>query len=197
MGVKAVVEAVWEPKQEGELDGLTVETPWDDEARVSEIAGWCDEGLGVVGMIYTDLTPYVLPGLSGMVIWLMRRVDHQTTLPHCSTSVTPSHSPRPRSKCSCRPPIRSHTLSRRGSHRRAHFPRASSRAVLRVQRRAVSTSLRGRRQSRERRWSRLALSKQPSILGSSGFANPVTGSISRKYSTGQLIHPIHTMVSRR
>jgi nuclear protein localization family protein 4 len=64
MGVKAVVEAVWEPKQEGELDGLTVETPWEDEARVSEIASWCDQGLGVVGMIYTDLTPYVAPILS-------------------------------------------------------------------------------------------------------------------------------------
>lgn len=57
MGVKAVVEAVWEPKQEGELDGLTVEVPWSDETRVREIAGWCEKGLGVVGMIYTDLTP--------------------------------------------------------------------------------------------------------------------------------------------
>jgi len=57
MGVKCVVEAVWEPKQEGELDGLTVETPWSDEDRVSEIASWCDGGLGVVGMMYTDLTP--------------------------------------------------------------------------------------------------------------------------------------------
>ncbi|OCF41793.1 nuclear protein localization protein 4 [Kwoniella heveanensis CBS 569] len=57
MGVKTVVEAVWEPKQEGELDGLTVETPWEDEERVSEIAEWCDKGLQVVGMIYTDLTP--------------------------------------------------------------------------------------------------------------------------------------------
>ena len=57
MGVKAVVEAIWEPKQEGEVDGLTVETPWEDEERVTEIAQWCDQGLGVVGMIYTDLTP--------------------------------------------------------------------------------------------------------------------------------------------
>jgi nuclear protein localization family protein 4 len=59
MGVKSVVEAIWEPKQEGELDGLTVETPWSDQERVSEIAGWCEKGLGVVGMIYTDLTPFV------------------------------------------------------------------------------------------------------------------------------------------
>jgi len=57
MGVKAVVEAVWEPKQEGELDGLTIEVPWSDEKRVGEIASWCEKGLGVVGMIYTDLTP--------------------------------------------------------------------------------------------------------------------------------------------
>lgn len=57
MGIKVIVEAVWEPKQEGELDGLTVETPWSDESRVQEIARWCDTGLSVVGMIYTDLTP--------------------------------------------------------------------------------------------------------------------------------------------
>ncbi|KIR37157.1 nuclear protein localization protein 4 [Cryptococcus deuterogattii MMRL2647] len=57
MGIKVIVEAVWEPKQEGELDGLTVETPWSDESRVQEIARWCDKGLSVVGMIYTDLTP--------------------------------------------------------------------------------------------------------------------------------------------
>ena len=60
MGVKSVVEAIWEPKQEGELDGLTVETPWSDEDRISEISSWCEKGLGVVGMIYTDLTPCVL-----------------------------------------------------------------------------------------------------------------------------------------
>lgn len=57
MGVKIVVEALWEPKQEGEVDGLTVETPWEEEPRIAEIAGWCDKGLGVMGMIYTDLTP--------------------------------------------------------------------------------------------------------------------------------------------
>jgi nuclear protein localization family protein 4 len=57
MGTKVIVEAVWEPRQEGELDGLTVETPWEDQDRVGEIAGWCEKGLQVVGMIYTDLTP--------------------------------------------------------------------------------------------------------------------------------------------
>jgi nuclear protein localization family protein 4 len=57
MGVKVVVEAIWEPPQEGEVDGLTVQTPWEEEDRVNEIAGWCEKGLGVTGMIYTDLTP--------------------------------------------------------------------------------------------------------------------------------------------
>ena len=57
MGVKSVVEAVWEPLQEGEVDGLTIETPWSDQDRVSEIAAWCERGLSLVGMIYTDLTP--------------------------------------------------------------------------------------------------------------------------------------------
>lgn len=57
MGVQCVVEAVWEPQQEGEVDGLTVETPWQSEERVQEIAKWCDKELSVVGMMYTDLTP--------------------------------------------------------------------------------------------------------------------------------------------
>jgi nuclear protein localization family protein 4 len=57
MGVKVVVEGIWEPPQEGEVDGLTVQTPWEEQARVEEIAGWCEKGLGVTGMIYTDLTP--------------------------------------------------------------------------------------------------------------------------------------------
>ncbi|BEI83557.1 hypothetical protein CcaverHIS002_0401610 [Cutaneotrichosporon cavernicola] len=56
MGVKAVVEAVWEPRQEGEVDGLTVEVPWEDEKTVSKIATLCEKGMIVVGMIYTDLT---------------------------------------------------------------------------------------------------------------------------------------------
>jgi nuclear protein localization family protein 4 len=55
MGVKAVVESIFEPMQEGEVDGLTVETPWSDENRVKQVAEWC--GLTVVGVIYTDLSP--------------------------------------------------------------------------------------------------------------------------------------------
>ena len=56
MGVKAVVEAVHEPEQEGEVDGVTVRMPWEEEERVKRLAGWCAKGLQVVGMVYTDLT---------------------------------------------------------------------------------------------------------------------------------------------
>ncbi|KAF8300479.1 polyubiquitin-tagged protein recognition complex Npl4 component [Clavulina sp. PMI_390] len=55
MGVKAVVEAIHEPAQEGDLDGLSLELPWEDEERVYKLAK--DAGLSVVGMIFTDLTP--------------------------------------------------------------------------------------------------------------------------------------------
>ncbi|CAG8771660.1 3221_t:CDS:2, partial [Acaulospora colombiana] len=37
MGIKAVVEAIHEPGQHGEVDGVTVGLPWDDEKRVTEL----------------------------------------------------------------------------------------------------------------------------------------------------------------
>ena len=49
MGIKAVVEAIHEPPQAGETDGIVLGMPWDDEARIQELAEWC--GLCVVGMI--------------------------------------------------------------------------------------------------------------------------------------------------
>lgn len=54
MGVKAKVEAIHEPPQEGELDGLTLGWPWAEKDAVEKLAAQC--GLEVVGMIYTDLT---------------------------------------------------------------------------------------------------------------------------------------------
>ena len=54
MGIKAVVEAIHEPPQEGHGDGVTVGFPWEAEKRVERLANAC--GLKVVGMIYTDLT---------------------------------------------------------------------------------------------------------------------------------------------
>ncbi|CEH16439.1 probable npl4-nuclear protein localization factor and er translocation component [Ceraceosorus bombacis] len=69
MGVKAVVEAISEPPQEGEVDGLTLGVPWEDQARVEKLAKDC--GLSIVGMIYSDLLPadptFTDPSKAGMV----------------------------------------------------------------------------------------------------------------------------------
>lgn len=55
MGVKAVVEEISEPPQEGDADGLTLGVPWEDAARIEKLSRFC--GMSIVGMIYTDLTP--------------------------------------------------------------------------------------------------------------------------------------------
>ncbi|KAK7694263.1 hypothetical protein QCA50_001443 [Cerrena zonata] len=55
MGVKAVVEAIHEPPQEGEVDGLTLGLPWEDEPRIRALAKSATSPLTVVGYIFTDL----------------------------------------------------------------------------------------------------------------------------------------------
>ncbi|KAJ6575504.1 NPL4 family-domain-containing protein [Mycena sp. CBHHK59/15] len=57
IGVKAVVEAIYEPPQEGELDGLTLGLPWEEEPRIRELSASASAPLTVVGYIFTDLTP--------------------------------------------------------------------------------------------------------------------------------------------
>jgi len=57
MGIKAVVEAIHEPPQEGEVDGLSLGIPWPDEERVVDLANKISTPLMIVGQIFTDLTP--------------------------------------------------------------------------------------------------------------------------------------------
>ncbi|WFD42362.1 nuclear protein localization protein 4 [Malassezia psittaci] len=53
MGTKAVVEAIHEPPQQGEIDGLALGIPWQDQSRIEHLAKQC--GLQIIGMVYTDL----------------------------------------------------------------------------------------------------------------------------------------------
>lgn len=57
MGVKAVVEAIYEPPQQGELDGLTLGWPWEEEERIRGVSKSASSPLTVVGYIFTDITP--------------------------------------------------------------------------------------------------------------------------------------------
>lgn len=57
MGIKAVVEAIHEPPQEGEIDGLTLGLPWEDEKAIRDLAEASVPPLTIVGYIFTDLDP--------------------------------------------------------------------------------------------------------------------------------------------
>lgn len=52
LGTKAIVEAVYEPPQVNEVDGVSLQD-WDNEAAVEQMAQLC--GMQRLGVIYTDL----------------------------------------------------------------------------------------------------------------------------------------------
>jgi nuclear protein localization family protein 4 len=53
LGIKAVVEAIYEPPQQDHSDGIQLELPWQEETRISQVAEAC--GLVQVGMVFSDL----------------------------------------------------------------------------------------------------------------------------------------------
>ena len=52
LGIKAVVETIYEPPQINEPDGVTLQ-PWDNEEEINQLAKAC--GLQQVGIIFSDL----------------------------------------------------------------------------------------------------------------------------------------------
>jgi len=41
LGIKAVVEAIYEPPQEGEVDGISLTLPWNEEKTIDDAADAC------------------------------------------------------------------------------------------------------------------------------------------------------------
>ncbi|KAF2772108.1 polyubiquitin-tagged protein recognition complex, Npl4 component [Teratosphaeria nubilosa] len=92
LGTKAIVEAVYEPPQVNEIDGVTL-GEWDNEETVEELAAMC--GLQRVGVIFTDLMPPENPEQGAAVC--KRHIDSHflSSLEICFASRYQAKYPRP------------------------------------------------------------------------------------------------------